>query len=277
MEKDQELIAGYLEGSLSNAERTKFAERLKDENFQEALALEASIIEAVKQEGTQFEEDLLQDIDLDNIDETLKQELRAQGEKIDQRDVPISKMRRIRRFWSMAAAIAVLVVGLAVVWMSNQYSNEVLAGKAIFEADLPGTLSGNGTQVTSEETLNFGLQAYKRGDFNAAVDYFNSIGEEEVLFPDAQYFLSYTYFRSERLEEAIKALETTLAQPDLPAYMVREKLEWNLMMMQLAQGQNVDQQIEDYIKQDKPPYAEKAKALKDQLESTWRKLPWIAD
>jgi len=276
-EKDFQLIEKYFDNNLSSAEKAQFEEGLKQEAFRKEVALQKEIMDITKEAGIAFDEDVLEGIDIDYKDEEIRKNLQAQAKRLAGENTSTSKqkgkikqIRPIRRILSIAAGIAILI-GLGLLFFANnQYTDGALATTNYYTADVPGTMSNGDVE---NENFQKGMAAIiKDKDYNAGIEQLKNIPAESTKFIEAQYFLAHAYFNKKDHKNAILKFEQVVNADNLPAYINRDKLQWDYIMAKMGDGQNVNSDLDALIAKGQAPYAEKAKKLKQQLNSFWRKF-----
>jgi len=268
------LIARYLAGELTPDEQQQFEERMKDPAFREEVALQRQIIELIAtEEGSAFEEDILQDIDLNYTDDALKVQFEQQSKRLattSKTATNEARVRSMRRIWAIAASVLLLLVAGALFWANVNYSEKQLASEAYMQPDTPGTLGGGNAAADVQEALRLLLV---EENYEAAEQLLLAIEETDTRFAEAQYFLGHLYFRQGDFAQAIEQYETTLTQADtLPAYIDRDKIRWNLLLAKLGNDQSVEAELEALKQSNNPIYVQKAEALETKLTSFWQLL-----
>lgn len=280
--KDTETIERYLNGLLPEAEKRQFEEQLgRDEALRQEVALQRAIRQAVLEAGPTFEADILGEIDLNQKDEELREQFRQQGERLkkaaeDKSGGSVAKSRKLfprRQLLAIAASILFLIVAGGLWWVNSTYSDKALAGSYYLEPDTPGTLSGD---PSSSAALTSALQLLLvEQDYEGAEVALKSIGPDRPEYLQAQYFLGHVYFQQKDFESAVGPYREVFNATDLPAYINRDKVQWNLLLAQLGAGRPdaaFREQLDDLAKNGTPPFRDKAQQLRDQLNSFWAEL-----
>ncbi|MCB0519030.1 MAG: hypothetical protein H6577_00905 [Lewinellaceae bacterium] len=168
--------------------------------------------------------------------------------------VPINKGATIRTLWRRVAVAAsvVLLLGVAAAWWaSQQYGDEKLVAAAYAPPLAAGTMGGPETQASElEKQFEAAHGLFQKGSYADAANGFNQVA---------------------------KTLETNPALFDnLTRKFYLDNARWTGLLAQFAAGQLSDEAFSQALNQfaDDPAsdYAAKAKELKKDMGSIWRKI-----
>ena len=275
-----ELITRYFDGELSEAEIKGFEKAMKeDQAFADEAAFYKDMISVVQESGTKQQTALLDDIDIDNINTDFRAKLVAQNERLTTTPkkaitpTPTAKVRQLnplRRILSIAASVLALITAGTFWYANSNFSKPALSASNYMVADIPGTMGGD-NQLTA--TFQKGLNTFwVKKDGAAAKADFAQITVDSPEYLEAQYFLGHIAFQEKDFIAAIDRYQTVLAEKNLPSYINRDKLTWNLLLARLGAGENIQTDLEQLIQDTNNPLNGQAKDLKKQLGGFWSKL-----
>lgn len=189
--------------------------------------------------------------------------------------VKTSKVRSLRGILSIAASILLLVsLGLGW-WINANFSNTGLISGQYLSAAIAGDKGGSNTFDTQYEQ---GVTAFTKTDYATTVQLLESLPIDNPNYIAAQYYLGHSYYLQKQYTAAIPAFQSVLAQNALPAFINRDKLKWNLALAYVANKQTnsneLNQLLQELSTQGVAPYNQKAKDLKNDLNSFWRTMFW---
>lgn len=267
-----DLITKHLDGELSGQEKQTFEKSLQQADFAEEVAFYKEMVSVVQETGESEEEDFLKDIDLTNINSDIRADLVVQNERLKNREIsqPKATVRRLypmRRMLSIAASILVLVA-VGTFWYANTtYSTTALSATHYLTADIPGTMGGNdGVDANLQEGLN---AFWVKKDLAAAKTAFAKISTESKEYTEAQYFLGHIAFQEKNYSVAKEKYQQVLATNSLPNYINRDKLNWNLLLARLGNGENIAGDLQQILDNENHPLYIQAKALQAQMDGFW--------
>lgn len=279
MEKEStnlDLITKYLDGEIPEEALQAFNKAMEQEDFLEEATFYQDMVTAVRSEGAKEQDKLLEEVDLSNINQDIRAKLVAQNKRLTQHKTgatgaaKVSRLVPIRRLLSLAASVLVLVV--AGFWYAkSNFSTTALSTNNYLAADIPGTMGGNNTtNVTFQEGLNaFWVQK----DLATAKTIFEKIPSTNLEFVEAQYFLGHIAFKEQDYPKAIQQYQQVLSANQLPNFINRDKLTWNLLLARLGTGENIDTELTTILENENSPLYEQAKQLKAQMNSFW--VNWV--
>ncbi len=155
-------------------------------------------------------------------------------------EAPIIPLRRTWMRWA-AAAVVVGLVGLFVwLWNTGGQGPDDLFAQNYEIATPPNIRSTNG----GAHPLTTGFEAYEKGNFTAAADFFKTISTDNGHFAEAQYYLGHSYLQLQKPLDAMAAFGQSVKTNDGK---YREKAEWNLLLAQLA-SHRIDRDFEALLR-----------------------------
>lgn len=270
-----DLISKYLDGELSETERSSFKEALKDADFLDDAAFYKDMVEVVKETGAAEQEDFLKDVDINNINQDIRASLVAQNERLKkqesgQQTATVRRLNPMRRMLSIAASVLVLVTAGTFWYANNNFSPTALSATNYLTADIPGTMSGN---TTIEATLQEGLNAFwVDKNLATAKTAFAKISSGSPEFTEAQYFLGHIAFQEKEYPTAIEKYQTVINENPLPNYINRDKLAWNLLLARMGAGENIDTDLNQILENQNHALYPQAKQLQAQRNGFWGRL-----
>jgi len=276
-DKNLDLITKYFDGELSVDEQKSFNEAMKDEDFANEAAFYREMVSVVHEEGKQQEEALLADIDLDNINQDIRKELVAQNTRLSAKKVvekpqtaKIRSLNPARRMLSIAASVLVLITAGTFFYANTNYSGTALSDSNYLTADIPGTMSGDNQQTANFQT---GLNAFwVEKDLVSAKTNFEKITSENSEYPEAQYFLGHIAFQNKDFAQAKSNYQAALQADILPNYINREKLQWNLLLARLGNGEDIQADLDQLANDGNSGLQSQAQELTAKLNGFWGKL-----
>ena len=272
---NHDLITKYLDGELSEKELKFFNEAIKDKDFLKETAFYKDMATVIHETGNTEQGELLADINLTNINSDIRASLVAQNERLKKQESgqPTATIRRLnpmRRILSIAASVLVLVTTGAFWYANNNYSITALSVNNYLTADIPGTMSGNtNVDATLQEGLNF---FWVTKDLAAAKTAFAKIPSGSPEFTEAQYFLGHIAFQEKEYALAIDKYQQVLASNQLPNYINRDKLTWNLLLAKMGAGENIEADLNQILQDTGHPLHQQAQQLNQQRSGFWSKL-----
>ncbi|MEN0050250.1 MAG: hypothetical protein AAF806_24505, partial [Bacteroidota bacterium] len=235
------------------------------EGKQDALFFQA-MVDVLKEDGTQQRTDLLKDVDTKTIDADLRAKLVAQNKRLapsaaqPKQEAKVRQLYPIRRILAIAASILVLVFAGTFLFREDSAGQRELN---FLSADLPGTMSGGALE---EADFQAALNAFAVAeDMEAASAAFESIPSDSPKYAEAQYFLGHIHTEQEAFELASRNFQAALSAENLPNYINRDKLEWNLLLARLGAGEDVSSALDRLIESAKPPINQMARDLETEL------------
>ena len=170
------------------------------------------------------------------------------------RVVPIQRSARTQNMWRRLAVAAsfILLAGMAAAWWaSKQYTNAHMVQNAYSPPLSSGTMGGPAQQASDlEKAFELGHQFFQKGNYTDAAQQFDAV---------------------------VTSLQTNPELfDDITRKFYLENAKWTRLLAQFAAGQLTDQQIstelDTFAADPGSDYAEKAKSLKKDLRSIWRKM-----
>lgn len=278
------LFERYEEGILSKEEKAVFENRLKtDTPFAQEYNLYKEMIAAMK---FGVEQDLRADL------QSINKQLKAEGffdnlptnltEPIETELISATKIdivqpslkpklvpKRKNTWWSIAASLALLLGAIGLI--NTNYSNKALGN--LHTTELVPEL---GIQRGETATLSLakGREALEKGDYSAAISFFERIPATSGTYPDARFYLAYAQFQLEEYEACLSNTQLLLNKP-LDTFL-QYKTEWLQLQTLLATNQHPTatfKKLLNKIASDKHHlFKPQALTLQEDLNSIWRKL-----
>ncbi len=188
-----------------------------------------------------------------------------------------------KKWLSYAASIALLIAS-PFFYAATNLSNNTLASKNaknILSTEISNNKSGNRNNDTTpnQNPLNEGLRHLNKSELtnkleldNAAKS-FKSIPADNEAYTKARLYLAYTNYHLDDYNEAIKnankVIEKSIDNGE------KQKAEWIILLSKL-EAENLDdafyEKLEEISKNDHHNYNAKAKQLKDDLNTFWRRF-----
>jgi len=254
-------IEQFFDGELSKEE---LEHALKDKDVQEETQFFQAMTEVLAEDGKSQIKELLADVAIENVNPNLRAKLAAQNERLSApKEAKVRQIRPMRRILAIAASILVLVVAGTLWFLNRSPSATLLAEQNYIVADLPGTMGGG---VAEDEVFQQALNVFAAEDWQVAQTALEEIPSTSAKYSEAQYFLGHIHFQQENFETAISNYQTALAAENLPNYINRDKLNWNLLLAKLGAGENIGDELDELIETANPPIDRMARELKEELK-----------
>ena len=178
----------------------------------------------------------------------------------------VAKRRSLMPRLAAAASIA-LILGFFTLQF-NGNSNQALLEGNYAEYSMPEVnRSGDATAINPLAT---GLDAYKAGDYAAAIAFYKTIPTSNSRYNEAQYYLAHSYHKKEAYTEAIKQFGKVITIGDV-RYV--EQAEWYQLLSYVANDQldnNFDQLLNKLLSDETHSYHQKAQKLNTHSNSWWK-------
>ncbi len=218
----QQKIEEYLDGKLSEEEMQAFREKAQSDPD-----LKAELLTHVLARKS------IEDMARSKVREQLQSLVSEKGAPT----IPGSIRLLSRRAIAAAAAIAVIAV-LAILLLLQRESTDVSMASAYYVvASAPNTARSEEVISNLPPIMQAGRQEfYLRENYREAARIFGSVEREQYYFSAAQYYLAHCFFKMGDYQKAASSFETLLTSQDLPVYVKKEELRWNLMVSYLGQG-----------------------------------------
>jgi hypothetical protein len=208
--EESEMIDSYLKGELEGEVMAAIESRINsDPSFRAKVELRRRLIDSIHSA----------------YQDELKGKLKDLDRKIDRR------AKLINTRYMIAASLAFIMVAVLGVYLYRNNSKYKFDKYDIFENGIPNTMgaSDNSTfttamnyfkatqysealqlfeGITQTDTVNYysGVSAYRIGNLNRAVQYFQRIEEGSEYFTKANYRLGLTYWKENHIDLAIPVL-----------------------------------------------------------------------
>lgn len=269
-----EQIDAYLDQELSAADLAAFEKALQsDTALQEEVRLhrlERAAILMMIEEEFKGKIKTWRDADKANSTDTTTAKV-IDIKKTARKPQPqqVSWMRRL----SIAASVLLLIGAGSWFWASQNYSNTALSKDYYLLADAGGDKGGS---TTVEADVQKGLTAFfTEKDYAKAATAFAKIPTNSPQYIEARYYLAHSQFQQGQYSKATESYQYLLRQETLPAFMNRNKIEWNQLLAMLGNGQKNTAfyaKLDQLIQKGSPPFDQKAKDLKADLNRFWSRL-----
>lgn len=276
-DKNVDRIMRYFDDELPATERLAFEKELNENVALRAeVAFYRDMIQVVQAEGEAQTTDWLEEVNIDNIDQGIRQQLVGQnqqivlGKKKGNQKIKVRQLNPLRRVFSIAASFLVLVISGTLFYANQNYSNTALANQQYLGADTPGTLSGSTGENTNFQRAITNFK--KQTELDEVKSILQSITSTDANYIEAQYFLGHLFYQEKNYTTAIEKYELVLDNTNRPAYINGDKLQWNLLLARLAKGENVDATIDKLIKNGNLALQRKVQELQKMQESFWSQL-----
>lgn len=242
-----EQIDRFIAGTLSSTEKESFKTALEsnpqlDELYNKELIARASIREMIRKDYK------------NQISEWTASQYKTSS------NFEKTKTRRLYTLIAIAASIAIFATVFFTL-SPNANSQKIISTYA-FEAD---DMRIRGTQ--EENVFDKALQEYYAGHYDAAIAQLEGLQNSETSSTQVNYYLAHAYLQSGRSAESATIFSDIISTPNLPAFMNRQKLEWNLLLAQAANGSVDDDwnlRLEQFMAEN-PSLRSKAEALRKKL------------
>ncbi len=240
------LIEEFLDGSLKSKGIQLFLQQKeKDLRFAEEYALRLEINEAIQdRELTEFRE-MLDD----------------QRSRFAKKSPYLTARREVLKSWHLAAASFSLVVVAGGLWyiLSNQSSSTDKIVSKYYKPASPG-MQMRSAKINTEESLKEAFSLYRENNFESALIYFNTIGNQVT----AKFYSGICYIELKDYKKAIESFEYIVEDND---NLFVEQSEWYLGIIHLMNKQT-DEAIVQFnkISNSDSYYADQAKDILSYLD-----------
>lgn len=145
-------------------------------------------------------------------------------------------LNRWRRFASIAAAVAGLVIAVWGAWLFLQPTDNFADNFEVYEDQLSPYLEETGfVRPDYFDDLQVAMQLYQEEKYTTAVskfmNYLQTAPQDDPFYELAQFYQAQSYLASQQMEAAIPILEQLSTQNDFP---LREDASWYLALSYLA-------------------------------------------
>ena len=241
-------IEAYLKGEMNATDRQAFEAQLAtDEQLQRELAAYRQLFDGFQGfREKAFEEKVTEWTQSARV---MSGETSGPGKVI-----PMNQAAKLRSLWKRVAVAAsfTLLLGMAAAWWASQQYSDLKIVQNVYSPPLSSGTMGEQNQEASEleKTFERGHQFFQKGNYTDAVQKFDAI---------------------------VHSLE---ANPKLFDGITRnfylENAKWTKLLAQFANGDLTDEQystaLDNFANDPASDYTEKAKNLKKDLNSFWRKI-----
>lgn len=262
----QEDIDDYINGRMEDQKRVAFdAEISENKELQKEFQFFKHLEKATQNLASQdFAKALT------NVDKELEKESFFDYQGGNQTTTN-AKLFSIRNVLAFAASIALLLLA-GTFWRANSvYGNDALAGANYMDADLPARRSSTNDQAA---ILQQALDAYAEQDYTTAISTLQNMSDDSLDLSIA-YFLGHSYYKNGVFDKAIVQFDKLLSikNQSIPSYINIDKLRWNSLQAYLKNDQlneSFYQSLNQLTENGKSPFKEKARELRNKLNSIWR-------
>lgn len=273
-ERQQALIERYLSGQLSNEDKRLLEQYQKDNNqhFLEELRFQEAIKKVVKKQAPNK-----------NLRALLKKEaqiIKAELPKDYLRTASNrERFRVIKKSFSIAASILLLISMSSVFWANQQFSSPVIAASLV-EKPMKNTSMSTIPDITA---LSKGKEAFFKEQYEEAKQLLLRITPTTTtIYTEAQIFLAYIYFEQKNYVAAISQFNQLLGKDFemLPAtYKNKNKLRWNRLLAYVGKEETnttfFKKELAYFLNNKSTFYQQKARQLQAMLNSPWRKIVFV--
>lgn len=186
--KYTEIIDKYLSGELKGQELNDFNEKLNsDSQLRLELNLEKELNVAIEDEKVIGFREQVTDV-------------RASMKEEKEKDENLSRVisfKKIDRQWYLLAASVALLFGLTIyfVFLFDQtYTNEELYAQ--YFKPYPSDISIRTTDQVNQDTVLLGFMEYEKSNFDEAINYFNSVLENDSSNIPVCFYLGISYMET---------------------------------------------------------------------------------
>lgn len=257
-ESNFERIEAYLDKRLSPKEAQAFHKELQQDPELRRALLEHRLAGRA--------------IDLARTD-AIRSRLESIREKAGVLPDPAARIRPLHLL-AVAATVLVLVIAGGFLYSRLNFSNEALVDR-YYQQATSSTVAG---AAAGDELYEQGLLAFFRDkDYQQAIGLFAKVPLNSDYYLAAQYYLAHSEFRSADYSAATRHFAFLLEAGDLPVFIDRNEVIWNLLLTRLAADDNnaLLQPLFEEIQRSptaSPQLKEKAQQLNKNLNSIWRKI-----
>ncbi len=183
-----EYIESYFQQVLTEEEKAAFEKRCEtDESFAKEVAFYITTRSILREEL------------LAQKQQQWKETVTAEEEAAPV--ISMSKKSTLLR-WVAYAAAACLLLTVSVFLFETQTSTKRLASNYIKEYPLGVTMDA------SHDSLQLGIGAYKDGDYNKALGFFDGVAKRDVSNTDAKIYTGLAYIQLNNYDEALQQVVT---------------------------------------------------------------------
>lgn len=261
--KNRELVQRYINKELSEEEIKQFEEEIKNNpELYEELLFQKEVEQSIKE---LIEENLfIKNLEIAHQEylESLKKNKKV---SIFNRYYSLlPKEKRIRPIWYSAAAIAVIVFGVALylVYQNNLVKPEKIYSEYKTEYSIPQMQRSANDLKTNE--LNFALQLFSEKQYMDAIIAFDRLISQNKYLPTVFYFKGLALLELGQINNAIEYLKKASQYKE--SEFVAE-IEWNLGLAYLKNNDLENAKIQfEIVKDNYQFYAEKSKEILDRIK-----------
>ena len=262
-------IEDYLEGRMDETTRVSFESQMANDK---ALAEEVTFYKAFRQVAYDvFEEEALvgkiKQIEDNLTDSAFYAPIAGADSKKKSNDT----MRVVRRTWSIAASLVVLLtLGGVGYWKVNQYTNSSLLAQHFQPFEMATTTRT--ADSTVQRALDLGMEAFLNGAYEDAENAFLQIPPNHQLYVESRYYLAHTYHQLGNQERSIELFRQVVNAKDLR---FTERAQWDLVKKYLemdAPEQQIHAQLQPILDNPQHAFYNNAVALENALDHFWRRM-----
>ncbi|MGB0930606.1 MAG: tetratricopeptide repeat protein [Chitinophagales bacterium] len=219
----------YLDGELKGEELQKFERKMQtDPNF------------AAQVEEHRDLETMMTSLEIDHWKQrakTLLKEKKAQSTPITQ---PIKKTKpqnKLPYYLLRAAAVVLLVIGLAYFFLPSQSVNSEQLAMTYFEQTessiYSGIERGEETDNSDVQLLNTAHEQYQEKSYLQAAKTLTKIAQNSPLYSESTLLSGLCYMQANQLSQAIQSFQTVANHPNT---LSQEEANWLLALAHLKKG-----------------------------------------
>ncbi len=254
MEFNWDDIESYIRGNLSEEKRA---------DFEKALQSDADLRKEVEDyRGLLRGFDMLRD-------EAKVRSMMEHWEKDTTSSLSTTPVRKLNPFRiSAIAAGLVLLLGAFYFLGIQPYSDNALYAHHYTDKNTSTAIKSD---TSGDHPLQQGFDAYENGQFQAALNHFNSIPVLDPNYNTSLYYMSHSYMKLKDWDNAITQINTIIGVRDVR---YQEEAEWLrvLCYLQKKDPENLEVTLSELVKNPNHSYNKKAKELQSELNSPLRSL-----
>ena len=255
----------YLDGSLSDAERTAFEDAMKNDT---------KLADAVRK--LRADNLMLRNVEARRMFE----KIRGWNEELGTNERNTESVAKQPNYllWTIVGVVALLLTGFLVFKQLNDNANLAPQAEKQYEQiayanyTLPNDIKNRGKGIGDDSDKSFaaqGVEAVKQGDYQKAVSLFTRIDREanEETYEEIEEWLGHAYFNTKQYAAAAAVFENIVNNTK---YTAKDRAEWYLTLSLLPNYATNRTQIDQILEKMTEPdnfhnYADRAIDLQEKL------------
>jgi len=236
--------------------------KANDPRFAEELAFHGEMVSVIDEVGA--EEDFLskiKEVEQERTITTIPSTSTPQTAKT-------FSIRRLIAPLAAAASVLLLIGFFAMQFASNNYSNQALVSNNLENYEMPLIRSTDAVQ----NKLAPAIEAYDQGNYTQTIETLAGIEATADNYQEAKFYTGLSYFQLKNYKKAIPFFKGVAASNDIR---FTEKADWHQLMAYLSMddtGEEFQKLLNRIIQDSDHSYQSKATALKEQLDSFWKRF-----